>query len=185
MPAKLRFDLILEYLVAPAKPKPFALPIDGDPSLSILAVTGAVGFLMAYAYGPWQAIGAVIGAFLVFAALRERTGLRASLAVLALVVFGLTLWGTQSAFQYAHRNADEIVAAGCKLADQFPKTGYHDIVDVHGHTLFGREIDPTDLRGCRGVLRNSERQRIWVDDHAPPFTWVATPSSKSSANLTR
>lgn len=155
--------LILEYLARPAEPKPFTLRSMLIRSLSILAITVVVCFWMARAYGPWQAIGAVIGTFLVFAALREHASLRVSLAVSALIVFGLTLLGTQSAFQYARRNADEIVAAGCKLADQCPKTGYHDAVDAHGHTLFGQEIDPSDLR-VPSVLRKLGSQRIWVDD---------------------
>jgi hypothetical protein len=155
--------LIIEHLARPAASKPFALRSMLIRSLFILTVTGAVCFWMVCAYGFWQAIGAATGAFLVFAALRESAWLRMALAVLAVIVLGSTLRGTQSAFQYARRNAAEIVEAGCKLADQCPKTEYHRAVGTYGGALFGQEIDPNDSR-VPSVLRKLGARRIWVDD---------------------
>ena len=63
--------LIVEHLARPAKPTPFTLRSVFVRSLFILVTVVAIYLSMTFAYGPWQAIGAVIGTFLVLAAVRE------------------------------------------------------------------------------------------------------------------
>ena len=53
--------LIVEYLARPAKPSPFTLRSLFARSLFILIIVVAIWLLTAFAYGPWQAIGAVVG----------------------------------------------------------------------------------------------------------------------------
>ena len=138
-------------------------------SLFILVTVVAICLSMTFAYGPWQAIGAVIGTFLVLAAVREHRIVRVVLAILAAIMLGLTLLGTQSAYQYARWHADEIVAAGCELMDQCPKSGFdrynrHPEIDTSGILdLFGQEIQPTDPRVPK-VLRKLGARRIWIDE---------------------
>jgi hypothetical protein len=156
--------LIVEHLARPAKPKPFTLRSMLIRSLFILIIAVAVCFSMASAYGPWQASGAVIGTFLVLAAAREHRMARVVLAILVTIMLGLTLLGTQSAYQYARWHADEIVVAGCELMDQCPRTGYRDYSRHVGMpALFGQEIDPGDPR-VPEVLRKLGALRIWVDE---------------------
>jgi hypothetical protein len=161
--------LIVEYLARPAKPRLFTLRSLFVRSLLIVIAVVAVCLSMAFAYGPWQAIGAVIGTFLVLAAAREHRIVRVVLAILAAIMLGLTLLGTQSAYQYARRHADEIVAAGCELMDHCPKTGYytynrHPEIDTSGIlALFGQEIQPGDPR-VPSVLRKLGARRIWIDE---------------------
>ncbi len=137
--------------------------------LFILIIAVVVCLSMATAYGPWQAIGAVMSIFLVLAAVRKHRIARVVLAILAAMMLGLTLLGTQSAYQYARWHADEIVAAGCELMDRCPKTDYHTYnrhpeIDTSGVlALFGQEIQPTDQR-VPGTLRNLGARRIWIDE---------------------
>jgi len=160
--------LVAEYLARPA-PTRFALRSVLIRSLLILVAVAAVCFGMVFAYGAAQGIGAVIGVVLGLAAVREHHISRAVLAVLAAIVVGWTLLGTQSAYQYARWHADEIVAAGCELADRCPSTGYytynrHPELDTSGaHALFGEEVQPSDPRVPR-VLRGLGARRIWVDE---------------------
>jgi hypothetical protein len=158
--------LLLEYLARPAKPWPFSLRWLFIRALLILITVTAVSLALGFAYGPGQAIGAAVGTFLLLAAMRERRMPRGVLASLAAVVLGLTLWGTQSAFQYARRHADQIVAAGCRLADRCPRTDYHVYNPRHElgmFAFFGQEISPSDPR-VPEVLRKLGARRIWVDE---------------------
>jgi hypothetical protein len=160
---------IVEHLARPAKPTPFTLRSLFVRSLFILITVVAIYYAMTIAYGPWQAIGAVVGTILLLAAVRENYITRIISAFLAVIVLGLTLLGTQSAYQYARWHADEIVAAGCKLMDQCPKTDYHtynhhpEIDASNILALFGQEIQPSDPR-VPNVLRKMGAHRIWVDE---------------------
>jgi hypothetical protein len=159
------FALIVEYMARPAAPKPITLRSLFIRSLFILIAVVLISFSMTFAYGPPQAIGAVIGAFLLLAAWREQTEWRVVLAVLAAMVFGLTLWGTQTPYQYAHRHADEIVAAGSELADQCSHTyrGQPDLDQSEVLAHIGQEVAPGDPR-VPSVLRTLGAKRIWVND---------------------
>jgi hypothetical protein len=143
--------LVLEYLARPAKPWPFSLRWLFVHALLILVTVAAVTYSLYVAFGPGQAIGGAVGTLLLLAAVREHEIRRGVLSVLAAVVLGLTVWGTQSSFQYARWHADEIVAAGCELADRCPRTDD-----------FGQEINPSDPRVPK-VLRKLGARRIWVD----------------------
>jgi hypothetical protein len=118
--------LIVEPLARPANSTPFSLRSLCVRSLLILLTVVAVGLTMAALFGPGQAIGAVVGIFLLLAAVREHNGLRIFLAVLAAIVFSWTLLDTQSRYQFACWHAGEIVAAGCELVEKHPelKSGY-------------------------------------------------------------
>jgi hypothetical protein len=160
--------LVVEYLARPATERPFSLRSFFVRALFIVIVVVAICVAMALLYGPGQAIGAVIGTFLLLAAIREHHTKRAILAFLAAIVLGLTLLGTQSAYQYARWHADEIVAAGCELMDRCPRTDYYTYnrnpeIDTSGTlALFGQEIQPSDPR-VPSVLRTLGARRIWVD----------------------
>jgi len=161
--------LIVEHLARPAKPMPFTLRSVFVRSLLLLVAVISIGLFMTLAYGAGQAIGALIGVFLTLAAVREQNIARVVLAVLAAIILGLTLLGTQSAYQYARWHADEIVAAGCELMNECQKTGCHTHnrhpeIDTSGSSaLFGQEIQPTDPR-VPEVLRKLGACRIWVDE---------------------
>jgi hypothetical protein len=161
--------LVLEYLARPARPWPFSLRWLFVRALLLLVVVAAITSSLYVAYGPGQAIGAAVGTLLLLAAVREHHIRRGVPAVLATVVLGLTVWGTQSPFQYARWHADEIVAAGCELAERCPRAGYHTYnrhpnFDPSGmFALFGQEISPSDPR-VPEVLRKLGARRIWVDD---------------------
>ncbi len=168
---------VVEYLARPA-PTRFTLGSVFIRSLLILVAVVAVCLGMVLGYGVAQGIGAAIGTFLVLAAVREHRISRAILAVLAAIVMGWTLLGTQSAYQFARWHADEIVTAGCELMDQCPRTGYraysrHLEFDTNeASTLFGEEIQPTDPRVPR-VLRKLGARRIWVDaEHVAVYVGV-------------
>jgi hypothetical protein len=137
--------LVIEYLARAPAPTSFTLRSLLFRSAVILLAVGGIGFWMGSAYGPEKGIGAMIGAFLLLAAVLER---RPSRALLALLVLGIVAWGTQSAYQYASRNADQIVAAGGELKNRLAKGG---------------EIEPGDPR-VPEVLRNLGARRIWVDE---------------------
>ena len=158
--------LIVEQLARPTDPKRIALRSLLIRALLITIAVVALCFSMALAYGAWHAIGAVIGTFFLLAAVRQHDTPRAILAVLAAIVLGLTLWGTQTAYQYARRHADEVVAAGCELADQCPRADhrtYSPHPESHTRDLVGQEIDSSDPRVPK-ALRRLGAQRIWVDD---------------------
>jgi hypothetical protein len=160
---------IIEHLARPVRPTPFTLRSVLVRSLLILLTVGAICLAMASAYGFWQATGAVVGTFLLLAAVREHGSARATRAFLAAIVVTLTVMGTQTAYQYARWHSDEIVAAGCNLMDQCPKTGYRPHSPHRGtytsnaQALVGQEIEPSDPR-VPDVLRKLGARRIWVDD---------------------
>ncbi len=159
--------LVIEHLARPAKAKLFALRSLLVRFVLILAATVAIYLTMDAEYGPPQAIGAAIGTFLLLGAVRQHDTPRAILGVLAAIMLGWTLWGTQTAYQYARRHPDEIVAAGCELADKCPKSDYHTY-NRHpefgdAFALLGQEVDPDDPR-VPVVLRKLGAQRIWVDE---------------------
>jgi hypothetical protein len=160
------FALIVEQLARPTDPKRIALRSLLVRAVLVLITVVGLGLSMAFAYGAWQAIGAVMGAFLLLAAVRQHDTPRAMLGVLAAIMLGGTLWGTQTTYQYARRHADEVVAAGCELANKCPKSGYYtynrDPEFGDTFALFGQEVDPADPR-VPAVLRKLGAQRIWVD----------------------
>jgi hypothetical protein len=114
--------LIVEHLARPAKATSFFLRSLFVRSLFILTTVVAIYLLMDTAYGPGQAIGAVISIFLLLAAMRAHNTACTVLAILAAIMLGLTLMSTQSTYQYALWHADEIVAAGCELMAQHPQS---------------------------------------------------------------
>jgi hypothetical protein len=116
------FALIVEYLARPAAPKSFTLRSVIVRSFLILIMAVAVCYAMNAGFGPEQATGTVVGILLGLAAARERRIVRAVLAVLAVIVIGLTFLGMQTKHQYMCRHADEIVAAAGELMDQCPGT---------------------------------------------------------------
>jgi hypothetical protein len=142
---------IVEHLARPTAPTVLTLRSLFVRLLIILMIIVAVGLSMAALFGYAQGAGAVIGTVLLLAALRERRMARTILAALAAIVLGLTLLSTQSAYQYARRNADEIVAAGCELLDEWPKTE------------FGREVDINDPRLPR-VFHSLGVRRVRIDE---------------------
>jgi hypothetical protein len=159
--------LVVEYLARPA-PTRFALRLVSVRSLLILVVSVAIYLGMAFGYGVTQGIGAVVGTFLLLAALREHRVARAVLAVLAAIVLVLTLEGTRSAYQYARWHTDEIVAAGSELMEQCPRSGYypcnlHPEFDASTFVFFGEQVQPNDPRVPQALRRLGAR-RIWVDD---------------------
>ena len=163
----LALGLIVEHLARPAAPRPFFLRSVLVRSLFILIAMAAVIVSMNAAYGPWQAIGAAMGIALLLDAVREHGAQRAALGISASIMFGLTLWGTQSAYQYARRHADDIVTAGCELADRCPRTSFYAQRPYLGKSgtsaLVGQEIDPSDPR-VPDILRRLGAKRIWVDE---------------------
>jgi hypothetical protein len=139
--------LIVEYFARPTEPARFTLR-------SVLLRTFSVAAIclwMVTAYGPGQGIGALVGSLLLLAALRQRRVARAILATMAVIVLSPTLLSTQSAYQYARRHADAIVAAGRQLADQFQE---RDIA---------KDI-PVDDPRVPSVLRSLGARRIHVDE---------------------
>lgn len=143
--------LIVEHLARPAKPTPFMLRSVFVRASFILIAVVAICVLMATVYGHGQAIGAVAGTFLVLAAVREHYVVRAVLAVLAAIVIGLTLLGTQSAYQYARWHANEIVSAGCELMERCQQSNS------------GGEIQPSDPR-VPNILRKLGASSIVVGE---------------------
>jgi hypothetical protein len=145
------FVLVIEYLARSAASD----PVVSRPFLArlsaLLLIVVAVGVLMTLGFGWAQGVGGVVGGILLLAALRERRGVRMLLAVLSSIVFGLTLWSTQSAYQYARRNAGEVVAAGRSLLDQWPK----------GQTA--REIEISDPRVPK-AFHDLAASRVWIDE---------------------
>jgi hypothetical protein len=160
---------IVEHLARPVRPTSFTLRSVLVRSLFIFLTVGAICLTMAVAYGSWQATGAVVVAFLVLAGVRQRDSARDICAFLATIALVLTIWGTQTTYQYARWHSDKIVAAGCQLMDQCPKTGYRPydphrgIYTSEAQALVGQEIEPSDPR-VPDVLRKLGARRIWVDD---------------------
>lgn len=110
--------LIVEHLARPAAQARFTLRSVLLRSLLMVFGLSVIAFWMVTAYGPIQGIGATAGCLLAMAALHERLIARRLLTILAVLVLSPTLLSTQSAYQYARRHADEIVAAGCRFAEQ-------------------------------------------------------------------
>jgi hypothetical protein len=113
---------------------------------------------MIISYGTAQGIGATTGVFLLLAAVRERRITRTVLAVLAAFVLSITLLSTQSAYQYARRHADEIIAAGCELMNHWPEKHYIMEADISNENI------PIVLRkiGARSIFIDEERVSIYV-----------------------
>jgi hypothetical protein len=143
--------LVVEYLARRAVLSSFSLQSFFVSASIILAIIVASGVLMTFGFGVAQGVGAVIGTILLLAAMRERREARAVLAVLAAVVLGPTLLSTQSTYQYARRNAGEIVTAGCELMDQWFKTD------------FGHEVPISDTRVPKAFHSLGVR-RVWIDE---------------------
>jgi hypothetical protein len=145
------FAFVIEYLARPTAPTVFTLRVLFVRSLLIFVVIAAISFSMTLGFGAAQGVGAAIGAILLLAAIRERRAARAILAVLAVVVLGPTLLSTQSAYQYARRNASEIVAAGCELMGQWPKT------------QFDQEVQIDDPRVPK-TFHSLGVRRVWIEE---------------------
>ncbi len=164
--------------------------------LFILIIAVVVCLSMATAYGPWQAIGAVMSIFLVLAAVRKHRIARVVLAILAAMMLGLTLLGTQSAYQYARWHADEIVAAGCELMDRCPKTDYHTYnrhpeIDTSGvlgllAKRFSRPISVSQGRfGTWGCAASGLTKSVWPSTLGQTSsTFRVSPSLGSSSRYT-
>ena len=158
--------LVVEYVARPA-PTRFTLRALSIRFLLVLLAVVAVGVGMYFGYGAAQGIAGAIGIFLALAAVRERGMVRVVLAILAAMVIGPTLLSTQSTYQYARWHAGEIVAAGSKLMEQCPATGFR-IYNPHPDNtsgtsdLFGKEVQPNDPR-VPPILRKLGARRIWVD----------------------
>jgi hypothetical protein len=154
--------LVVEHLARPSVLCPFALRSYLARVSGILVAIITVGVSTTLAFGWSQGVGGVIGTILLLAALRERGSLRRPLAVSGTVVFGLILWSTQSPYQFARRNAAEIVAAGCSLLDQWPED------------QFSREIQISDPRLPK-VLCDLAASRVWIDER---FVSVYVPAHR-------
>jgi hypothetical protein len=149
---------IIEYLARPAAPKSITFRSLFIRSMFIIIVIAVVFYSMDIFCGLAQGIGATIGTFLLLAALKKDNPTRAVLAVLAVIVLGPTLLSTQSAYQYARRHADEIVAAGCELMDQYPETHYIEKASLSDQHL------PTAIRklGVYSIKIDKESVSILV-----------------------
>jgi hypothetical protein len=143
--------LVIEYLARPAATKRFSIISFALRFIIISTAAVAIFYAMHKNYGDFQAIGAVVSLFLVLAAVREHDSRRIKLGFLATLAIGLTVWGTQTPYQYAQHHAEEIVAAGREIKDR---------IVIHPK---GREISIDDPSIPR-VLRKLGAQRIWIDD---------------------
>ena len=155
--------LVVEHFARPSKPEPFTFRSLFLRFLLILATAIVVGDSMAFAFGVWQAIGAVAGFFLLLSAVREHGRRRLLSTFFCVIVLGLTVLSTQSTYQYARRHADEIVAAGRELMEKVPATDFRPQPNKSStEALVGAEIPPSDPR-VPSVLRKLGARRIWVD----------------------
>jgi hypothetical protein len=150
--------LIIEYLARPAAPKSIRFRSFIIQSMFITITIAGICYSMVISYGLAQGIGATIGTFLLLGALKKDNPARAVLAILAVIVLGPTLLSTQSAYQYARRNADEIIAAGCELMDKYPEKHYIEEADISNQNV------PRVLRklGARSIYIDDERVSIYV-----------------------
>ena len=105
----------------------------------------------------------MIGIFLLLAALRQHDLTRGIFAVFAMIVLGPTLLSTQSAYQYARRHADEIVAAGCELLDQCHKIPVRHTVKPDDARV------PSVLRklGANSIVVTEKRLSMYVPGLTP------------------
>jgi hypothetical protein len=110
---------------------------------------------MVAGYGVLQAVGAVLGIFLSLAAFRTHGTSRAVLAVCAVLLLGLILVSTQSAYQYARRHADEIVAEGCNLMDRSVGVDTIPSNDPRVPSVFRR-------LGAQSIIVDDERVAVYV-----------------------
>jgi hypothetical protein len=149
---------IIEYLARPAAPNPIKFRSMFIRSLFIISIIAAIFYAMLIFYGFPQAIGATTGVIILLAAVKKVNPARAIIAVLAVIVLGLTLLSTQTTYQYACRHADEIVAAGCELMDQQPAKQY-----IHEADIDDKQV-PSVLRklGVRSILVDEEYVSIYV-----------------------
>jgi hypothetical protein len=150
--------LVVEYLARPSAPAPFTLRSVLFRAVLILIGLSIVCFWMATSYGLGQATGGALGLILVLAAVHERRSARIVLAVFAAIVLIPTLTSTQSAYQYARRHADEIVAAGCELLDQCdagPDNEQIDVADPRVPAALGK-------LGADKIVVNANRVAVYV-----------------------
>lgn len=142
--------LLVEYVARPVPPVRFRLwPLLFRTCLILLGLVG-IGVLFGNGYGFGQGIGAVISLYLLLAAVQECHLMRKILVGVAVVLLGAVLWSTQSTYQYAHRHADEIVAAAAELTARCPAESSGEEIPVED-----QRVSPT--------LRNLGIDRIWVD----------------------
>ena len=154
--------LVVEYLARP-RPTRFTLGSLFARSVLVLLVVGAI--LFGNGLRLWRCAGNRCGDKHLpdMGCSTGRQISRAILAILAVVMTGWTVLGTQSAYQYARWHADEIVRAGCDLMDRCPRTEYRACYPARIYTsLFGEEIALNDPRVPQ-VLRKLGARRIWVD----------------------
>jgi hypothetical protein len=143
--------IVIEYLSRPKTPgRLFGVQL-AVRFAAIAAAAACVFFVMHRSYGEMQAASAVTSLFLVLASVRAASRLRIRLAWIAAIFVGFTLYGTQTAFQFAVRHADEIATAGDRLRNCVPATPE------------GREISVNDS-SVPAVLRQLGAKRIWIDD---------------------
>jgi hypothetical protein len=127
--------------------------------LFVIIAVSILCYVLIIGYGIAQGIGATIGAFLLLAAFKKNdNAARFVLAILAVLVLGPTFLSTQTAYQYASRHADEIIAAGCELMNRWPDKHYIK------EAVFGNKNIPSVLRklGTRSIFIDEERISIYV-----------------------
>jgi hypothetical protein len=115
--------------------------------LSLSLLLASVWTFGVVSYGVPQAIGAVMAALLLVAAVRTRGPSRVLFVCLAVALVGLTIRLTNHAYHYARWNADEIVAAGRTLMDT---------------STLGVTLEPSG-QSLPSSLRRLGVQRILVD----------------------
>ena len=170
--------LIVEFLARPISSASFKLRSVFIRSLFIVTASIAICLLVVITFGPWQAVGTMIGTFLLLAALREKNMARVVLAVLAMIALSLTLLSTQSAYQYARRHADEIVAAGNDLMEQWPETRQIQ------ESSFDDSHVPSVLRklGARSILIDKEHVVVDANNNIK-FNIYRIPISTSDLDV--
>jgi hypothetical protein len=150
--------LIVEYLSRPTVANSSRLRTLLVRFFLILLAAAAIFLWFLANYGTAYGIGAVCSLFLILAAMRERSVTRVVLGLLAAIVIVLIVSGTQSAYQYAVRHADEIVAAADALSAQVPDSEHGQEINASDPRI------PTALRklGARRIRIDSERVSVYV-----------------------
>lgn len=150
--------LLVEYVARPLPPAEFRWWPMLFRMCWILAGLAGIGYWFGNGYGTGQGIGAVIGLYLLLAAVQQSHPERAFLAGAAVVLLAVVLGSTQSAYQHACRHADAIVAAAEELMARCSAESA------------GEEIPVEDQR-VSSSLRELGIDRIWAT-HGSVFLHV-------------
>jgi hypothetical protein len=159
------FALIIEKLARPVTSKPIRFRPFFVRAMLIAIAVAVIYYSMDVTYGLAQGIGATIGTLLLLGALKNNNPARAVLAVLAVIVLGPTLLSTQSAYQYARRHTEEIVAAGCELMDKYPETQLIEKASLNRQQL------PAAIRklGAYSIKIDKEEESVSIYVPGAPF----------------